>query len=64
MGWREGLELGSEVPGLILDLIDATISTKKIRNLLQSSFERHGNVDSGHETMLLIVSNNILGYFF
>lgn len=54
----EGLELGREIPGLILDLIDATLSTKKIRNLLQSLFERHGHV------MLLIVSNRILGFFF
>lgn len=60
----EGLELGSEIPGLILDLINATLSTKKIRNLLQSLFERHGNVVSGGETMLLIVSNRILGFFF
>lgn len=39
-----------------------TVSTKKVRNLLQSSLEKNGNLESGGETMLLMVLNKL--YFF
>ncbi len=58
------IALGVQVLGWILDLIAIILSTKKVRNLLQSSIEKHGNVESSGETMLLIVSNEILGFLF
>ncbi len=41
---KEGLALRGQVLGWILDLIAITLSTKKVRNLLQSLVENHGNV--------------------